>query len=260
MRSLWAQWPKVRKFLVGKDLILLCDYDGTLAPIAAHPSRASLPAPTRAALIELAGSPRVALGIVSGRELSPLKGLVRLKNVCYIGSHGFEWALPSPGLRLRASRRWSRPLRQMTRELRRALRGLPDVWIKRKITSVAVHYRGAHARQARAARTQMEQIFRRHDAQFRLLEGKKVFEFLPAGTTTKGTAVQALVARLRARRRMPVVIYLGDDATDESVFASLGKNDLGVFVGRPGRSRARYYLRSPHQVRRFLEKLCRVVR
>jgi len=260
LRSLWSQWPKVRKLLVGENLILLCDYDGTLAPIAARPSRAKLPELTRAALVKLAGSPRVALGIVSGRELSPLKRLVRLKNVCYVGSHGFEWALPGPGPRLRASGRWSRPLRQMTRELRRALRGLPDVWIKRKITSVAVHYRGAHARQARAARKQIEQVLRRHDSQFRLLEGKKVFEFLPAGTTTKGTAVRVLVARLRARRRMPVVVYLGDDATDESVFASLGRNDLGVFVGRPGRSRARYYLRSPHEVRRFLEQLGRIVR
>ena len=86
-----------------------------------------------------------------------------------------------------------------------------------------------------------------------------MFEFLSAGKTSKGAAVQALVARLSARRRMPAVVYFGKDATDESVLASLGKNHLGVFVGRPRRSRARLYVRSPNQVRRFLEQIGRIV-
>ena len=86
-----------------------------------------------------------------------------------------------------------------------------------------------------------------------------MFEFLSAGKTSKGTAVQALVARLSARRRMPVVVYFGRDATDESVFASLGKNHLGVFAGRPRRNRARLLARSPKQVRRFLEQIGRIV-
>jgi len=100
---------------------------------------------------------------------------------------------------------------------------------------------------------------RRHATHFRLLIGKKVFEFLPVGKTTKGTAVRALEARLRARWGMPVVVYFGDDATDESVFASLGRSDLGVFVGRPRGSKARLYVSSPNQVRRFLERLSRIV-
>lgn len=258
MRSLWSQWPKIRKLLARKNLILLFDYDGTLAPIVAHPSQTRLPAPTRAALTKLASSVRVALGIVSGRELRQLKRLVRLKHICYVGSHGLEWALPGLGPRLRISPRRSRPLRQITRELRYALRGLPNLWIERKIASVAVHYRGASFRHARSLRTQIASVARQYAAHFKLLEGKKVFEFLPTGKTNKGTAVQALVARLRAWGRFPVVVYLGDDATDESVFASLRQNDLGIFVGRPGRTRARFYLRSPSQVSKFLNELCKM--
>ncbi len=258
MRSLWSQWPKIQEILVGKNLILLFDYDGTLAPIVAHPSQARLPAPTRAALTKLACSPRVALGIVSGRELSQLKRLVRLKNICYVGSHGLEWALPGLGPSLRISPRRSRPLRQITRELRHALRGLPKVWIERKIASVAVHYRGASVHHARSARTQLARIARQYAAQFRLQEGKKGFEFLPAGANTKGTAVQALVPRLR-RGRFSAVVYFGDDSTDESVFACLSKNDFGIFVGRPRLSRARFYLRSPGEVCKFLQRVCKII-
>ncbi len=259
MRSLWSEWPKIRKLLARKNLILLFDYDGTLAPIAARPSQARLPAPTRAALTKLACSPRVALGIVSGRELSQLKRLVRLKNICYVGSHGLEWALPGLGPRLRASPRWSRPLREIMRELRYALRGLPNVWIERKIASVAVHYRGARAHHARFARAKIACVSRRYAAQAKLQGGKKVFEFLPIGTTTKGTTIRALVAELRGRRATSVVVYLGDDASDESVFTSLNKNDLGIFVGRSGRTRARFCLRSPGEVCKFVQRVCRIV-
>lgn len=258
MRSLWSQWPKIQECLGGKNLILLFDYDGTLAPIAAHPSQARLPAAIRAALAQLASSPRVALGVVSGRELRQLQRLVRLKNIYYVGSHGLEWALPGLGPRLRIFPRWSRPLRQITRELRHALRGLPNVWIERKSASVAVHYSGASVHQACSVRTRLARIARRHSAQSKLQEGKKVLEFLPAGTTTKGTAVRGLVARLR-RRHFSVVVYFGDDATDESVFACLSRNDFGTFVGRPRRSRARFYLRSPGEVRKFLQRACKII-
>ena len=258
MRSLWSQWPKIRKLLADKNLILLLDYDGTLVPIVAHPSQARLPSPTRAALTKLACSPRVALGIVSGRELRELKRLVRLNNICYVGSHGLEWALPGEGSRLRATVGRSRPLQKLTRHLRRILHGLPNVRIERKFLSVAVHYRGASLYHARAARMQVTQLARQYAAQFKLLEGKKVFEFLPAGSNSKGTAVQALVARLR-RRPFPVVVYFGDDSTDESVFACLSKNDFGIFVGRPHLSRARFNLRSPGEVCKFLQRVCKIV-
>jgi trehalose-phosphatase len=259
LRSLWSQWPKIRELLAGKNAILLLDFDGTLAPIVAHPSRARLPAPSRTALARLARSPRLALGIVSGRELSQLKRLVRLKNICYVGSHGLEWALPGLGPRRQASSRWSRPLARITKELRRALRGLPNVWIERKIASVAVHYRGANFHQARSACTRIARVARQYAAQFKPHEGKKVLEFLPAESNGKGPAVRALVARLRQRRRFPVVVYCGDDSTDESVFAGLSKNDFGIFVGRLRPSRARFYLRSPGEVCKFLERLCKIV-
>ncbi len=259
MRSLWSAWPALRKSLAGKNLILFLDFDGTLAPIVDRPADARIPAPAMSALVHLAQSPRVALGIVSGRGLRRLRRLVRLKGIHWIGSHGWEWSLPDDVHRSHASPEESRLIHQVAAELRRALRGLPHIRIKRKAVSVVVHFRGAPLAQARAARQRVAHVARRHASRLRLLTGKKVFELLPVGANNKGTAVAAAVARIRRRRNFPVLIYAGDDRTDETVFARMGQRDISIHVGRRIRSRARFFLRSPRQVCRFLLQLCTIV-
>lgn len=68
-----------------RPLILLLDYDGTLASIRVEASRAKLEQPVRALLGRLAESPRVRVGIISGRAMDDLLDKVRLENVFYAG-------------------------------------------------------------------------------------------------------------------------------------------------------------------------------
>ncbi len=259
MRSLWSQWPRLRESFAGKNAVLFLDFDGTLAPIVADPSQARIPAATREALAQLACSPRVVVGIVSGRQLAELRRLVGLRNICYVGSHGLEWVLSGGRPHLRAAPAQRRRIRQIADELSRALRGLPGILIERKIASVTAHYRNAKPWHTRTALAEVRRVARQQAPRLKLLEGKKVIEFLPAGAISKGAAVRALLARLRPRGRLPLVVYFGDDATDESVFRCLRKNDLGVFVGKPRRTTARFYLRSPREVCEFLQQLCTIV-
>jgi trehalose-phosphatase len=70
----WAA-AALAEYRAGRPLALLFDYDGTLAPLAPHPSLAALPAATRDALAALAELPRVAVGVVPG---PPACGHVRL--------------------------------------------------------------------------------------------------------------------------------------------------------------------------------------
>ncbi len=259
MRSLWSQWPRLRESFAGKNAVLFLDFDGTLAPIVADPSQARIPAATREALAQLACSPRVVVGIVSGRQLAELRRLVGLRNICYVGSHGLEWVLSGGRPHLRATPAQRRRIRQIADGLGRALRGLPGVWIERKPASVAVHYRNASQQHARKAVAEAERATRHHASELRLLRGKKIVELLPGGATSKGTTVEALLARLSRGRRSCLVAYFGDDATDESVFVRLRKNGLGVFVGKPRRTTARFYLRSPREVCEFLQQLCTIV-
>ncbi len=254
MRSLWDHWPRLKEMLENVDLIALCDYDGTLAPIAPHPALGKLPDYARAALKALSRKSRVTIGVVSGRPLSEVRRLVGLRNIAYIGSHGFEMCLPGRKPHLRLSPGFSRHLRSLTRDLRQSLKDLRGPWIRRKIAGVAVHYRQASASTACQVLERLAGIARHHNRYFRIQEGKMVFEFVPAGDITKGSSVRELIKQLRAGRRS-ILMYFGDDLTDESVFATLRKRDLGVLVGGPRKTGARYSLRSPREVARFLQRL-----
>jgi trehalose-6-phosphatase len=54
----------------------------------------------------------------------------------------------------------------------------------------------------------------------------------------------------RSRR---LVFCLGDDSSDEKVFEKL--KDITVAVGKSSQTRARFFLRSPGEVRQFLRNL-----
>ncbi len=258
-RSLWGLWPRLVRTFARERLIVLFDFDGTLAPITTQPSLAQLPADTRRALARLTKSKQVSLGVVSGRALAELQSLVRLKTIWYIGSHGLEWAGPAGGLHLGATPASLRRIAEIWRELHDRLRPLPGIYVERKPASVAVHCRNASVGNARRALLEVNQVVECDRSRLQLLRGKKVVEVLPSDAPGKGAAVQALLRRLLSKHRDGRIIYFGDDLADETVFARLRKNDMGVFVGKPRRSNARYYLRSPGEVREFLQRLCTIV-
>jgi trehalose 6-phosphate phosphatase len=225
-----------RRLLVGLD------YDGTLAAIVADPARATLRARTEAALRRVAA--RYACVVISGRsrrDLLPRLGGLGLRQV--IGNHGGE---PSPQSRQARAR-----VRRWRESLARSLQGLAGVTIEDKGLSLAVHYRRAKD-PARALDRIAEAASRLADA--RRVGGKCVLNVVPRVAPHKGTALEAE----RLRLGCDAALYVGDDETDEDVFAHPAREQLGVRVGRDAGSRARYYLRDQAQVDDLLESLVRL--
>ena len=91
-QTLAAQWQ------AGSELLLLFDYDGTLAPIVTHPALAELPDPMRRLLEQFRDLPRLRLGIISGRALADVKQMMNMEELIYAGTHGLE--LVAPGIAL----------------------------------------------------------------------------------------------------------------------------------------------------------------
>jgi trehalose-phosphatase len=91
-------------------------------------------------------------------------------------------------------------------------------------------------------------IFGRH---IHIVPGDKVWEILPHQIDGKGSAVRALLSQ-EPPRTLPIIV--GDDLTDERAFALLPYG-LTVRVGRNLRTRARFLLRDPEEVKVFLRKL-----
>ncbi len=132
-------------------------------------------------------------------------------------------------------------------EVGRRLAGLSGWHVEHKRSTLSIHY-GMGREWSRVERKVWAAGRALRGA--RLLPGKKVLNVTPVSFPTKGDAVR----RLLARRRLDVALFLGDDRTDEDVFRIGEPSVVGVRVG-PGRSEARWRLRSQEDVDEVLERL-----
>ena len=226
------------------------DHDGTLArfrrdPAEALPSARALRAVRR--LLQ-SGFP---VCVLSGRLLSFLHRAYPVAGLELAGCHGAEW----PGGPRVERTPACRAARRLERRVRRALQGAPSpLLVESKPFGVAVHVRGLLPTQRwywqPAARAALAAAAPRS---FAIGEGSQVVEARPR-RTDKGRAFRRLVRRSSSWRRPLVAV--GDDRTDEDLFAALGPCDVGVLVARaPRPSAARWRLRGPRDVLRFLERM-----
>jgi trehalose-phosphatase len=241
----------------GATLVLLLDFDGTLAEFNPDPAAPEL-TPERWELLNAIGrAPGVSLGIVSGRRLDDLRRRTRLPDhVYHAGLHGLEIEVGGERTTHPDLAAAEAGVEGLADCLRRLLDEFPGVVIEDKGASVAVH--------ARPLPLEMyDRIFARADVlavpwiaegHVRRLEGNAVVEYLPNINGHKGEAtkwIQASVEEKTARRAW--VAYIGDDITDEDAFRAIDFG-IGVLVGlRP--TSATHKLDGIPDVDRFLRWL-----
>ncbi len=240
------------------SLFIALDYDGTLVPIASRPELAR-PAPeTLAVLASLTATPRVRVAVLSGRRLDELKALLPVSGLIFAGLHGLEvrppvhdaaWAMDKRGIRTE--------LKRLLRRLRERLGDAPAPRIEDKGQALAFHFRGFPPSEIRRMRQAVRDAFEAlgDETPIRLAPGKQVLEARRAGID-KGRCALALSARA-GRGSLPIV--LGDDVTDEDLFAAFAADGITVRVGRrSGKTQARYWVRSPEEVLHWLREILRI--
>ncbi|BDP44212.1 trehalose 6-phosphate phosphatase (plasmid) [Deinococcus aetherius] len=220
-----------------RPLLVLCDYDGTLAPIVARPEEAWPEPGAREALERLLAHPRHCAAVLTGRRATEVHAFLNLPDFSVIGLHGMEW----PGEAA------APPDTDAVRRITAQLPDVPGLRLEDKGWTLAVHYRevpellqaGVEARLAEIALP----------VGWELMAGKKVREFRPGGFG-KGRAVQRLARRFP--NHLPV--FLGDDVTDEEAFEALrGEDGLTIKVG-DGPTLAEHQVEGPGQVVALLER------
>jgi trehalose 6-phosphate phosphatase len=222
------------------NVLLAFDFDGTLAPIVADPDRAALRPRTRQLLAAVASLyPCI---VVSGRSRPDARRRlpgIRLHEI--VGNHGIE---PWQG-----AERLGAAVGPWVPILERRLAKLKGVRVENKSFSVAVHYRQSREKKkARAAILEAAADL----GPIRVLGGKLVVNLLPEGAPHKGMALE----RERERLGRDTAIYVGDDETDEDVFAlDQPGRLLTVRVGHRRASQASYYLRDQAAVDDLLATL-----
>lgn len=234
-------------------LLVGLDFDGTLAPFAPKPELARLPGPTRELLRRLVRKDACDVAILSGRALSDVRAKAGIPGLHFAGNHGLE--LGGRGTRWEhpAGRAAASEVRNVSRRLGRSLAGLKGVILQDKRLSLSVHYRLA----GRALAGPLEATIRRcmlRPSRLRLFAGHEVWELRPRVRWNKGDALLEMAERLGGGRGL---VFIGDDATDEEAFRTLGRRALCVRVGA-GATRARFRLDGPAAVGRVLDFLSRL--
>lgn len=233
-------------------VLLGLDYDGTLVEIRSRPEEARLSPRRRKTLKALLARDGIVPVFISGRKIAELLRLLRLPPCWAVGDHGAVIREPDGTEHVPASSRGLRELGEMRKALDEICALDEGLWIEEKRASVAMHYRGASPRAARAAVERAKRIylgkFRRN---LDMLPMKKVVEFCLRGVS-KGRAL-AQVHRMLGGK-MPVV-YFGDDATDVSAIEYAEKHGRGVYIGTRNITAATWKMRDPEAVHRLLKSL-----
>ncbi len=258
MRYLFDDWRKIEGIIrKSPRILLLTDYDGTLTPIVSRPKEAILSNLIRNILRSLLGKRKFFIGIVSGRRLVDVKRLVRLKNIYYVGGHGLEIYGPKIRFVHPSLKRFKPYLDAIKKELVSKITPIKGAIVEYKAGSISLHYRLVRKSNVKRLRA----IFRKACAPYvkrgkiRLLSGKKIWEARVGFNWNKGSAVGKISNLLGGKKAL--TIYLGDDKTDEDAFSFLKrKRSLTIFVGKKRKTKAKYYLKSPLEVKRFLIMLC----
>jgi trehalose-phosphatase len=236
----------------GRTLALFFDYDGTLTPIVDRPEEAELADSTRQILRVLAKQLPVA--ILSGRDLNDLQRRIGIDGIIYAGSHGFDIAGPRE-LRKEMAAEFLPIIDLAEKELGEKLAPIPGALLERKRSSLAAHYRLANEPGAKAVKQAVDDVAARY-RQLRRTAGKKVYELQPDIDWNKGRALLWLLEILEKERPQLYPLYIGDDLTDEDAFRAVRESGIGIVVtDLPRPTAARYALKNPTEVERFLHEL-----
>jgi trehalose 6-phosphate phosphatase len=229
------------------ECAFLLDIDGTLLDLAPTPREVWVPPGLSETLNRLRERTSGALALVSGRSLNDIDLIFAPEVFPAVGGHGAEMrvSIDSEAVATHAP--------PMDKELKRRLAAIaklsPGILLEDKGYSLALHYRLApHAEKAiyeavALIRSEMP------EAPIEVLPGKCVCEIKQYGFD-KSTGVRELMTHQPFRDRCPV--FVGDDVTDQSVFAIMPNlGGLAFSVGRRVQGVAGHF-DEPRDVRAWL--------
>jgi trehalose 6-phosphate phosphatase len=243
-------WRQCRDPIDLAQVAILLDVDGTILDVAPTPQSVAVPASLVRTLAELSARTNGALALVSGRLIENLDRLFAPLKLPCVGGHGVEWRISELA-----------PIQRRHAELSPLLKTQvaaagtvdPRIIVEDKGTSLAVHYRMAPER-GPLIRNKIAAILDRAPGEkLEMLCGKAVIEIKPPNFN-KGVAVCELMKSAPFAQRIP--LFVGDDVTDESVFAVMPTlGGFGYSVGQEMAGVAGTF-GGPQDVRDWLSGLC----
>jgi trehalose 6-phosphate phosphatase len=232
------------------ETAVLLDIDGTLLDLMPTPREVWVPPGLAKTLNRLYQRTGGALALVSGRSLNDIDLIFAPDVFPAVGGHGAEMRIEGDNDAVAAH---APPLdKELKRRLAAIAKLSPGILLEDKGYSLALHYRLApHAEKAIYAAVSLIRADL-PDAPIEVLPGKQVCEIKHSGFT-KASGVRELMTHPPFKGRKP--FFIGDDVTDESVFAIMPDLDgIAFSVGRRARGVVGHF-DAPSDVREFLAHL-----
>jgi trehalose 6-phosphate synthase/phosphatase len=241
------------RFLRARQRLLFLDYDGTLVPLMRRPYLAAPTEPLLTLLRTLSFDPHNTVVLISGRDRATLERWFGDLSIGIVAEHGIwlrdkgnNWQMLS-----QYSADWKARLLPM---LQQYADRLPGAFVEEKEHSLVWHYRSADPDQARplAAELTDHLVHFTANIDIQVLQGSKVVEIRNAGVNKGNAALRWL-----STGRSDFTIAVGDDWTDEDLFAALPKSAATLRVGLTN-TRAQYNIPNSAEVIELLKSLCQL--
>uniref|UniRef100_A0A8R7UUK1 Trehalose 6-phosphate phosphatase n=2 Tax=Triticum TaxID=4564 RepID=A0A8R7UUK1_TRIUA len=267
--SALASFKQIVASAQGKKIAVFLDYDGTLSPIVDDPEKAVMSPVMRAAVRNVAKYFPAA--IVSGRSRKKVLEFVKLKELCYAGSHGMDIMTSSSAHYehnaekgkeanlFQPARDFLPMIDEVSKALLEVTRGIEGASVEDNKFCVSVHYRNVDEKDWELVARLVNEVLEDFPT-LKVTNGRMVLEVRPVIDWDKGKAVEFLLQSLGLSDPENVIpIYIGDDRTDEDAFKVLRERNCGygILVSQaPKETEAFYSLRDPCEVKLFLVFLC----
>ena len=246
--------------LKNKKVLFFCDLDGTLLPIAGHPSQVTMSKKTTCILQKFSLHKECQFVIVSGRDKEFLQNyFIKDKfNFSMAACHGaysysnkdHEWLNMVP----LDSGNWKE---QVLEVLKLYTLRTPGSFIEYKGHAITWHYRASpHAFAeflANKLYIELEEGLTSQPVQ--VSHGKKIIE-VKSIHANKGVFVQQWIGQIPLEHKPDVIVAIGDDTTDEDMFFALQEQkSIKAFCIKIGdeSTHAHFAIRDQEDVNQFLE-------
>jgi trehalose 6-phosphate synthase/phosphatase len=232
--------------------LLLLDYDGTLVPLAARPKDASPDDELRTILAQLTSDPANCVFVISGRSAAGLeRWLGQVPRLGLAPEHGARWRLPGSNTweGRSAETEWKNTVRPI---LQHFVDRTPGSFIEEKEFALVWHFGTIEAEFGDWLATELVAMLEGMlaETELRAYRGNKVVEVKPMWAN-KGALATELLPVYGDRE---LILGMGDDRTDEDLFAHLPAKAWSVYVGG-GPSRATYSVADTGRVRHLIRQL-----
>ena len=244
------QEKTIAEYRAAEHRLLLFDYDGTLVPFTKLPEQAR-PDPEIISLLKaFLQDPKNEIVVISGRDKDTLSQWLGHLPVSLVAEHGTFFRFSGGG--------WETS-NHPQEDWKHIMRPILDLYVDRtagsfveeKQSALVWHFRKSEPDLAKLRTQELKHalIMMTTNLNIGVHEGNKIIEVKPL-SINKGRAIWPWLEK----RDWPFIFCVGDDYTDEDMFAAMPDSAICCKIGN-GPSNAKFRLGSPEQLRKFLSTL-----